>query len=48
MSEFNSTADFFIWIIVMFAIYLVVGFFAIYVVPTIIELLAYNIMVMIS
>ena len=48
MSEFNSVTDLFIWIIIMFAIYLVVGFFAIYVVPTIIELLAYNIMVMIS
>ena len=48
MSEFNSTADLFIWIIVMFAIYLVVGFVAIYIIPTLIELLAYNIMVMIS
>lgn len=48
MSEFNSTTDFFIWIIVMFAIYLIIGFFAIYIVPTLIQLLTYNIMVMIS
>lgn len=48
MSEFNSVTDLFIWIIVIFAIYLVVGFFAIYLIPGILELLVYNVMVMIS